>query len=298
MRRRSNNPPWRRRQAETGATQPSEVEDLPPSAHSLAQSLAVPETPEEVAGERTALTAYRALFGTTPETGGTDGRKAPVVVSLAGARIGVAAAGAVLLGIGGLSAAAYSGALPDGAQNVAHEAIGAPAARGKGHQAKARAADAARNSASGSAVGPDAKGPAAHGLCNAFDPAKDKGGARTHSVAYRNLVQAAGGETKIKAYCASVEKAHADKAAKDAGKATGKATGTATGKATGRPTDRSADKGKPSAKPEKDKPAAPPTTTGTPSRTTSPSASSAPTTSPATTSATSRATTATTAAGS
>ena len=50
------------------------------------------------------------------------------------------------------------------------------------------------------AAGPDATGPAAFGLCNAFT----NGGLSTTSTAYTALVQAAGGEDGIGAYCAAV----------------------------------------------------------------------------------------------
>ncbi|WP_142030394.1 hypothetical protein [Arthrobacter sp. SLBN-112] len=50
------------------------------------------------------------------------------------------------------------------------------------------------------AVGPDASGPAAFGLCNAFT----NGGLGTTSTAYAALVQAAGGEDGVGAYCATV----------------------------------------------------------------------------------------------
>ena len=57
----------------------------------------------------------------------------------------------------------------------------------------------------GTPVGPDASGPAAFGLCNAWThhqaQDKDKPG---NSVAFRNLAKAAGGEAKIAAYCAKV----------------------------------------------------------------------------------------------
>lgn len=50
------------------------------------------------------------------------------------------------------------------------------------------------------AAGPDATGPAAFGLCNAFT----NGGLSTTSTAYAALVQAAGGEDGVGAYCATV----------------------------------------------------------------------------------------------
>ena len=65
-------------------------------------------------------------------------------------------------------------------------------------------------------MGPDATGPAAFGLCNAWshhqanaakpgEKADEKAGEKPDdSVAFRNLAKAAGGETKIGAYCAKV----------------------------------------------------------------------------------------------
>ena len=49
-------------------------------------------------------------------------------------------------------------------------------------------------------AGPDAFGPAAFGLCNAFS----NGGLGTTSTAYAALVRAAGGEDGVGAYCATV----------------------------------------------------------------------------------------------
>ena len=49
-------------------------------------------------------------------------------------------------------------------------------------------------------MGPDASGPAAFGLCNAFT----NGGLGTTSTAYAALVQAARGEDGVGAYCTTV----------------------------------------------------------------------------------------------
>jgi len=53
-------------------------------------------------------------------------------------------------------------------------------------------------------VGPDATGPAAFGLCNAYKHAKVHGKSVGHSIAFRNLAAAAGGVDKIDAYCATI----------------------------------------------------------------------------------------------
>ncbi|WP_404386480.1 hypothetical protein LL946_07880 [Knoellia locipacati] len=68
-------------------------------------------------------------------------------------------------------------------------------------------ADVPSPTASRSPVGPDATGPAAFGLCRAWanhakhDDGKERAAG---SVAMRNLAEAAGGESKVEAYCATV----------------------------------------------------------------------------------------------
>ena len=53
-------------------------------------------------------------------------------------------------------------------------------------------------------VGPDATGPAAFGLCTAYEHAKVHGQSVDHSIAFRNLAAAAGGADQIDAYCATI----------------------------------------------------------------------------------------------
>ena len=84
------------------------------------------------------------------------------------------------------SAAAATGSLPGPAQSavshgLSHVGISVP---------------------SGTAVGPDAIGPAKTGLCTAYEAALTHGQAFDHSVAFANLAKAAGGEANISAYCA------------------------------------------------------------------------------------------------
>jgi hypothetical protein len=120
-----------------------------------------------------------------------------MISTLLGAKLGAAlAAGAV--SFGAVGAAAYTGVLPDGAQQLAHTAIGAPApgqgenaddtkdatdAANDAAEATRKAADAAKEAAEATkdpadgtkstAVGPDASGPAAFGLCTAWGPRPD-----------------------------------------------------------------------------------------------------------------------------
>jgi hypothetical protein len=229
-----------------------------PSLAAIEAALTAPATPEELAGETAAVAAYRAVSWRT------DSRWRPAVLAT---KLGVATAVGVL-GLSGVATAAYTGSLPDTLQDVAHKTIKAPAAHPPAQ-----------------AVGPDASGSAAYGLCQAFakdkehpqpqatathEPqgpdkahgkgkglekahgkgvgqAEDRGQSKQRSVAYRNLVRAAGGEDKVAAYCAAVPKPSdepdASEAPEDGGKPTslpahptGKPTA-APGRGAGRPTE-------------------------------------------------------------
>jgi len=143
--------------------------------------------------------------------------------SLLRAKLAVAlAAGAV--GFGGLAAAAYTGALPDGLQDLAHTTVGTPVAEpdeaedvdaaadrteitDPGETAKEKADDSIKKAW----VGPDATGPAAFGLCTAWEHVQaSPGSAADKSVAFRNLATAAGGVNGITAYCATIPHPGAD----------------------------------------------------------------------------------------
>ncbi len=155
------------------------VED--PQVSQLHDALTAPPSPAELAGEEDAVALFRS----------SSARRRPARRRLWRPAVLLAAATAGALGLSGVAAAAYSGALPDTLQDAAHHTIGAPAAH---PHAKP----------SGTPVGPDATGPAAHGLCTAFDKERTHGKVAERSTAYRNLVTAAGGADKIAAYCATV----------------------------------------------------------------------------------------------
>lgn len=248
-----------------------------PALAPLRAALGAEASPEETAGEPEALVAFRAVSWSraTADSRSPALRRSwrPAVLSsvlstVFATKVSTAlAAGAV--GLTSVTGAAYAGALPDTLQDVAHKTIKAPAA----HKSNG--------------VGPDATGDAAWGLCQAFstkdhgpsdapgqlkDKANGQGKAakedrpqgKENSVAYRNLVRAAGGEDKIDAYCATVPRpsgepeSAADKAkdkaddkarddAEDKGKAdSGKAT--APGSAA-TPTARATPRATPSAEP-------------------------------------------------
>ena len=193
--------------------------------------------------------------------------------SLLGAKLGATIAG-VAVGLGGTAVAAYTGALPTGAQNIAHTTIGAPAATPSPTPKPTETEDG---------VGPDAKGPAAFGLCNAWTHHQANGAKPTNSVAFRNLATAAGGESKIAAYCAKIphpgNRNHTTgkPTAKPTGKDTNKSTGKPTNKPTGKATDKPSEKTTPSTQPTTSittQPTASITTQPTASITTQPTATS------------------------
>jgi hypothetical protein len=77
-------------------------------------------------------------------------------------------------------------------------------AQAKGHdQQDKQEKDAKHAEHGGRPVGPDATGPAAHGLCTAYSH-RGHGRSFGHSIAMRNLARAAGGADRIQAYCSSV----------------------------------------------------------------------------------------------
>jgi hypothetical protein len=125
-------------------------------------------------------------------------------------------AGLVVLSIGGVAAAA-TGLAPAAAGRAAPQAPGTPGAPSKGAYAGGEAltatlpdgpgaAAATRGSGSDKpaehAPGPDASGPARHGLCQAWLAGQgDVHGQRADSPAFQALAAAAGGADQVPAYC-------------------------------------------------------------------------------------------------
>ena len=177
-----------------------------PALEPLRVALTADATAAELTGEAETLAAYRAVPWKR--------RRSVWRPAVLATKVGVATVAGVV-GLSGVATAAYTGSLPDTLQDVAHKTIKAPKAHPPAQ-----------------AVGPDAKGEAAYGLCQAFakdkepkatpthEPqghgkglgnkptaaGKERGQAKEKSVAYRNLVRAAGGESKVDAYCAAVPK--------------------------------------------------------------------------------------------
>ena len=129
------------------------------------------------------------------------------VLSVVGGKlaIGLLAGSAVV--VGGAGVAAYADLLPAGAQQVAHDSIGAPLPRTSDSPEPTDTPTGTPTASPTSTpkatpVGPDATGPAAYGLCTAFT----HGGLNVSSTAYASLAKAANGTSNIATYCATISK--------------------------------------------------------------------------------------------
>jgi hypothetical protein len=117
---------------------------------------------------------------------------------LISSKIALGALGVAVVAVGGTAAVAATSNLPEASQGIVHSASATPDPT---KSAKAETGESTEApSATSAPKGPDAKGAAAFGLCNAFT----HGGLGTKSVAYGSLVTAAGSAAKIPAYCATV----------------------------------------------------------------------------------------------
>ena len=177
---------------------------LQPAAALLAALNAAPQD-GELAGHARVLAEFRRR-GLPVHARRSARRKRRSLTSLTAKAAAAAAVAATALG--GVAAAAYTGALPAPAQQFAHGMIGAPSPQPShrpgtpqpSHRPGAPQATPARTDA----AGPDATGPAGSGLCTAYAHAKAHGTASQKAVAFRNLAAAAGGAAKIAAYCAAI----------------------------------------------------------------------------------------------
>lgn len=182
-----------------GTCQP---EEAPAELRAVAEvfgALRAPADQREVAGWDQALITYRGMAGLpeAPNSGRSHRRQrraAPL-----GTKLAAAAGVAVVAVLSGGVAAAYTGHLPVALQRVAHDTIAAPAVR------ETRAVPTPTPNGQVHPVGPPATGSAAYGLCRAYQQAGEHGKAGQNSVAFRNLVNAAGGADQVAAYCAKIQ---------------------------------------------------------------------------------------------
>jgi hypothetical protein len=177
-----------------GTCQPEEAPaELRPVAEVFA-ALQAPADQREVASWGQALIAYREVAD-LPEASSRSRWRQRIAAPL-GTKLAAAAGVAVVVVLGGGVAAAYTGNLPATLQKVAHDTLAAPGVR------ETRPAPTPNGAAH--PVGPPATGSAAYGLCRAYQQAEQHGNAGK-SVAFRNLVSAAGGADRVAAYCAAVQ---------------------------------------------------------------------------------------------
>jgi hypothetical protein len=212
---------------------------LQPAAALLAALNAAPEN-GEMAGHARALAEYRHRGGVPVHSRRSARRRPRLLTTLLTVKAAAAAAVAAAA-LGGAATAAYTGTLPAPAQQLAHNTIGAPSPA-PSHTPGTPQVTPTRTDA----VGPNATGPAAFGLCTAYANAKSHGGAAQKAVAFRNLAAAAGGAAKIAAYCAAVPHpgssqprhaapAHTHPAGQPTSHPTGKPSSLPTSHPTGRP---------------------------------------------------------------
>jgi hypothetical protein len=176
-------------------------------------------------------------------------------------------AGFAAMTVAGTGVAAETGALPASVQQAAHDVaggLGVPAPREAAEQPETGPTEepgatpsvapsaSPEPDASGTPRGPDASGPAARGLCQAY-----RSGGNRDSVAGQALAQAAGGADKVAAYCDGVLAEKGEKAGNagddrksqpaDAGKGGGSGTdkngSNGSGKGSGNGSDKGAGNG-------------------------------------------------------
>jgi DNA-directed RNA polymerase specialized sigma24 family protein len=203
------------------------LDQLGLDAELLAWSIGVEPRPVELSDEAALVAVFRTLVPEQSTSSPTSSRGA---VSPGGARVislrrptwrtragAAAAASAAVLGMGAFSAAAYQGVLPDPVQNVMHVVIGAPepapespaatsaapTGRTRTTTAPARPAQAGTRSQSTSTRAGQPPMTAALDLCRTWEAERERGVTEDRSTSFRSLAQAAGGGSRVGAYCAA-----------------------------------------------------------------------------------------------
>jgi hypothetical protein len=203
------------------------LDQLGLDAELLAWSMGVEPRPVEVVDEATLVAVFRALV---PEQPASSPVAAADAATSGGARVialrrptwrtragAAAAASAAVLGMGAFSAAAYQGVLPDPVQNVMHVAIGAPepepepptttsaapTGRTRSSSAAAPSATATTGTQSTSTRAGQPPMTAALGWCRTWETERERGVTEDRSASFRDLAQAAGGGSRVGAFCAA-----------------------------------------------------------------------------------------------
>jgi hypothetical protein len=193
-------------------------------------------------GQAMAQDEYRKAFAGL-QTGGQPHRGPAMPRTPLRVKLGAAlAAGAV--GLGAVGAAALTRNMPLARDKTIATAPGDKSSADQSMAAGAKGADQKVKAAAGTktAVGPDASGPAAFGLCTAWAHVETKGQVAAKSVAFRNLAAAAGKAgipgtlAQITAYCVTVTRAHLTKTGKPATHTPAKPSSHPTAKPSSHPT--------------------------------------------------------------
>jgi hypothetical protein len=145
--------------------------------------------------------------------------------------------------VGGMSVAAATGSLPAPLQDAAHSTFNAPAhGHGHGHGHGKPNPLPGKADEPGSPASPS---PSLKGLCTAFQAgATDNKGNAIHNPAFQALVTAAGGTSKLTAYCTKlIGPAHTHPSGKPSSHPSGKPSSHPSGKPSSHPS------GKPSSHP-------------------------------------------------
>ena len=193
-------PPWRPEGEDAALTDPSPTD--PAVDEALAALTAEPRR-HELEGLAGPLAAFRTSFSSVPTVAGGARRAAVLsgITGLVGAKA-AAAVGGIALGLGA-TALVVSVSLSPAATSPRPTPGGASASTTPTVTPSGSPTPTPSSTKRG--VGPDATGPAAHGLCTAWSNHAAKGRSPAlHNPPMRNLAEAAGGVGRIAAYCATV----------------------------------------------------------------------------------------------
>ena len=194
----------------TGGLDPA---DAPPAYMRTAmvlEAIAAPPSSDELADEAAAVATLAAVARSSPHRAAR--RRPTVFTKVLSAKMAAAAAIAAL-SVAGVAGAA-TGTLPDPAQRVAHQVLGAAGVPAPDDHASDTHGS---SQADHSPTGPDATGAAKAGLCRAWQAGQGADhGKKADAVAFKALAEAAGGSDKIADYCKDVTTAQKSDAASDA----------------------------------------------------------------------------------
>lgn len=191
--------PSRRPPGEDAA--PTDVSPTDPALDEALAALTAAPRRHELEGLAAPLAAYRTTFSSAAPVA-AGGRRAALLAGftgLLGARA-AATVGGIALGLGATALVASVSLSPTATSPRPLTPAGASSSATPTGSATPSTKPSDRG------VGPDATGPAAHGLCTAWANHAAKGDSPAlDTPPMRNLAEAAGGAGKVAAYCATVE---------------------------------------------------------------------------------------------